>query len=171
MAVKFDLSPLLSAFSNLQYRQLSHIVHLSKTDTWGAFHLGKISGSTGLNANGTRNSIGNFPEQADDLLKNSPFSVPTGWNRNSRSIFAILFRPAFGDWNFQFLPVSAVHEQSHFFFLFISYLIVQNGICTSVARTLGGFSRKMSCLLLVKTKNEFHSGWSTRSFPKNRQGV
>ena len=97
MAVKFDLSPLLSAFSNLQYRQLSHIVHLSKTDTWGAFHLGKISGSTGLNANGTRNSTGNFPEQADDLLKNSPFSFPTGWNRNSRSVFAILFRPAFGD--------------------------------------------------------------------------
>ena len=69
MAVKFDLSPLLSAFSNLQYRQLSHIVHLSKTDTWGAFHLGKISFSTGLNANDTRSSTGNFPEQTDTFWR------------------------------------------------------------------------------------------------------
>ena len=122
MVVKFNICPLLNAFSNLQYRQLSHIVHLSKTDTWDAFHLGKISGSTGLNANGARSSTGNFPEQTDDLLRNSPFSVPTGWNKNSRSFCAILFRPAFGDWNFQFLPVSVVHGQSQF--LFFSFLIL-----------------------------------------------
>ena len=35
--------------------------------TRGASHLGKISGSTGLNANGTLGSTGNFPQQTDDL--------------------------------------------------------------------------------------------------------
>ena len=46
-----------------------------------------------------------------------------------------------GVWRLEF-PIFA-GERSRtvaVFFLFISYLIVQNGICTSVARTLGGFS-------------------------------
>ena len=80
-------------------------------------------------------------------------SVPTSWNRNSRSICAILFRPASGEWSFsrhfQCLLVNDVHGQSQFF------LFIQNGICIccmSDARTLGGFSCETSCLLVVKTK-------------------
>ena len=48
--------------------------------------------------------------------------------------------------HFQCLPVNEVHGQSQFF------LFIQNGICMSDARTLGGFSRETSCLLVVKTK-------------------
>ena len=50
------------------------------------------------------------------------------------------------------LPVGVVHEQSQFYFLFLFLVILKNSICTSDARTLGGFSRKTSRLLLAKTK-------------------
>ena len=89
----------------------------------GAFHVGKSSGSTGLNANETRGSTGNYSEQTDDPPSYSTFSVPTGWNRNSGSICAILFRPKAGTWTFfrlfQCLPVSVDHGLSQFFFSFL----------------------------------------------------
>ena len=44
--------------------------------TRGTFHLGKISGSTGLNANGTRGSTANFPQQTDDLPVGTEIPVP-----------------------------------------------------------------------------------------------
>ena len=122
MTVKFDLSPLLSACSNLQYRQLSHIVHLSKTDTWGRFPFRQNFLFDRFKCKWYAQFDWKFSGTNGHLLKNSPFSVPTGWNRNSRSICAILFRPAFGDWNFQFLPVSVVQGQSQFFFF--SFLIL-----------------------------------------------
>ena len=50
--------------------------------TRGAFHLAKISGSTGWNANGTRGSRGNFPEQTDNLRSCSTFFVATDRSRN-----------------------------------------------------------------------------------------
>ena len=81
----------------------------------GAFHVGKISGLTGLNANETRGSTGNFSEQTDDPSSHNTFSVPTGWNRNSGSICPILFRPEAGAWTFfrlfQCLAVSVDHGQ------------------------------------------------------------
>ena len=89
----------------------------------GAFHVGKSSGSTGLIANETPGSTGNFSEQTDDPPSYSTFSVPTGWNRNSGSICAILFRPKAGTWTFfrlfQCLPVSVDHGLSQFFFSFL----------------------------------------------------
>ena len=47
--------------------------------TRGAFHLGKISGLTGLNANGTSGSTGNFPQQTDDLPVGTEIPVPFAW--------------------------------------------------------------------------------------------
>ena len=44
--------------------------------TRGTFHLGKMSGSTGLNANGARSSTGNFPQQTDDLPVGTEIPVP-----------------------------------------------------------------------------------------------
>ena len=89
----------------------------------GAFHVGKSSASTGLNANETPGSTGNFSEQTDDPPSYSTFSVPTGWNRNSGSICAILFRPKAGTGTFlrlfQCLPVSVDHGLSQFFFSFL----------------------------------------------------
>ena len=89
----------------------------------GAFHVGKSSASTGLNANETPGSTGNFSEQTDDPPSYSTFSVPTGWNRNSGSICAILFRPKAGTWTFfrlfQCLPVNVDHGLSQFFFSFL----------------------------------------------------
>ena len=89
----------------------------------GAFHVGKSSASTGLNANETPGSTGNFSEQTDDPPSYSTFSFPTGWNRNSGSICAILFRPKAGTWTFfrlfQCLPVSVDHGLSQFFFSFL----------------------------------------------------
>ena len=55
---------------------------LSDTVTRGAFHLAKISGSNGWNANGTRGSRGNFPEQTDNLRSCSTFFVATDRNGN-----------------------------------------------------------------------------------------
>lgn len=49
---------------------------------WGAFHLAKISGSTGYNANGTSDFSGNFPEQMDNLRSCSTFFGATNWNGN-----------------------------------------------------------------------------------------
>ena len=40
---------------------------------------GKISGSTGLNANGTRGSTGHFPQQTDDLPVGTDIPVPLAW--------------------------------------------------------------------------------------------
>ena len=54
----------------------------------GAFHVGKISGLTGLNANETRGSTGNFSEQTDDPPRYSTFSVPAGWDREIPVQFA-----------------------------------------------------------------------------------
>ena len=89
----------------------------------GAFHVGKSSASTGLNANETPGSTGNFSEQTDDPTSYSTFSVPTGWNRNSGSICAILFRPKAGTWTFfrlfQCLALSVDHGLSQFFFSFL----------------------------------------------------
>ena len=47
--------------------------------TSSTFHLGKISGSTGLNANGTRGSTANFPQQTDDLPVGTEIPVPFAW--------------------------------------------------------------------------------------------
>ena len=56
--------------------------------------------------------------------------------------------------HFQCLPVvGVVHRQSQFYFSFLFFLVIlKNSICTSDARTLGGFSRKTSRLLVAKTK-------------------
>ena len=53
---------------------LQKLEHYKKTR--GTFHLGKISGSTGLNANGTRGSTANFPQQTDDLPVGTEIPVP-----------------------------------------------------------------------------------------------
>ena len=50
--------------------------------SWDAFHLAKLSGSTGWNANGKRGSGGNFPEQTDNLRSCSTFFVATDRNGN-----------------------------------------------------------------------------------------
>ena len=55
--------------------------------TGGAFHLAKIFGITGWNANGALQSTGNFPEQTDNLRSYVTFSVLTGWSRNYRAIW------------------------------------------------------------------------------------
>ena len=59
---------------------------LVQAKPWGAFHLGKISGSIGLNANGTLCFTGNFPNQTDDLPRYSTSFAPASWNRNFPSI-------------------------------------------------------------------------------------
>ena len=53
---------------------LQKLEHYKKTR--GTFHLGKISGSTVLNANGTRGSTANFPKQTDDLPVGTEIPVP-----------------------------------------------------------------------------------------------
>ena len=52
------------------------------SQTRGAFHLAKISGSISWNANGTQGSKGNFPEQMDNLRSCSTFFVATDRNGN-----------------------------------------------------------------------------------------
>ena len=59
---------------------------LVQAKPWSAFHLGKISGSIGLNANGTLCSTGNFPNQTDDLPRYSTS------NKNFRSIIIREFK-------------------------------------------------------------------------------
>ena len=81
-------------------------------------------------------------------LTTSPES--TGWNPESKTVWNFSL-------HFQCLPANAVHRQSQFFSFHFSYLIIQNGICMSDARTLGGFSRKTSCLLVVNTKERISS--------------
>ena len=145
----------------------------------GAFHVGKSSASTGLNANETRGSTGNFSEQTDDPPSYSTFSVPTGWNRNSGSICAILFRPKAGTWTFfrlfQCLPVGVDHGLSQFFFSFliVSFKMasVQNSceLCPG-SNFLKRNSNKLPLFPLLARK-PFHLTWkvsgiSNRKFPK-----
>ena len=47
-----------------------------------AFYLAKFLDSAGLNANETRGSNGNFPEQTDDFRKYSRFSAPREFVHN-----------------------------------------------------------------------------------------
>ena len=135
----------------------------------GAFHVGKSSGSTGLNANETRGSTGNFSEQTDDPPSYSTFSVPTGWNRNSGSICAILFRPKAGTWTFfrlfQCLPVSDDHGLSQFFFSFLIVSFKMASVQNS-CESLSGFK-------FLETKQQQTAAISTigkKAFPFDPEG-
>ena len=75
---------------NIRYLFINFFLVQAKP--WGAFHLGKISGSIGLNGNGTLCSTGNFPNQTDDLPRYSTSFAPASWNRNFRSIIIKEFK-------------------------------------------------------------------------------
>ena len=105
----------------------------------GAFHLSKISGSTNLNANACvvqRKNSGTNGRPSEVFHIFCSYWLEQKFLFHLRNSVLVSLNMFIGSQSFSF---------------HISNLIIQNGICQSDARMLGGFLRKTSCLLLAKT--------------------
>jgi len=114
-----------------------------------------------------------FWNQTDDLPRYPMFFFATGWNKNSNSICAILFRPAAGTKknifrHFQCLSLGVVHGQLRFFFSFpiLSFKITSARAASPMLEHFGDFYVKLHVSFWQKQKQEFRDGSSTKKNSK-----